>query len=115
MLGGEYKRHSKEGASNESMVKNLERAGVRNGTSVSGAYSTYDPKKADPANPGASPEALAAKSVSFSGVYGEIADPEKTLDAYFAQMRLEADKDTDSKTKLIGSAEEVSPTASTAP
>lgn len=48
-------------------------------------------------------------------MYGEIADPEKTLDAYFAQMRLEADKDTDSKTKLIGSAEEVSPTASTAP
>ena len=51
---------------------------------------------------------MSAKQLQFAGVYGEIADPEKVLDAAFGKMAEEASKDS-GKTKLEGSPEKVSP------
>ncbi|MFE3555126.1 hypothetical protein ACFXKW_09705 [Streptomyces sp. NPDC059193] len=79
--------------------KEAEGVGVKNPTQVGMTY-----QSGDPANP------LAGKLLNFSGVYGEIADPEKAVDAYFALAKLEATKD-DSKTnvELIGSPKTMSP------
>ncbi|MFV2118179.1 hypothetical protein ACE14D_06930, partial [Streptomyces sp. Act-28] len=109
VLGGEYKRSAKEDTGDGDTVEDMEKAGVQGGVSVTGSYSTIDPKKIDLTDPSASPELMSAKSVTFNGVYGRIADPEKTLDAYFAQVNAEAKKDTDSKAKLVGSPEEMTP------
>ncbi|MGP3686039.1 hypothetical protein ACTVZO_15230 [Streptomyces sp. IBSNAI002] len=79
--------------------KEAEGVGVKNPTQVGMTY-----QSGDPANP------LAGKLLNFSGIYGEIADPEKAVDAYFALAKLEATKD-DSKTnvELIGSPKTMSP------
>ncbi|MFD4244859.1 hypothetical protein ACFWP3_25195 [Streptomyces sp. NPDC058525] len=79
--------------------KEAEGVGVKNPTQVGMTY-----QSGDPANP------LAGKLLNFSGVYGEIPDPEKAVDAYFALAKLEATKD-DSKTnvELIGSPKTMSP------
>ncbi|MFD9359288.1 hypothetical protein [Streptomyces sp. NPDC060031] len=80
--------------------KEAEGVGVKNPTQVGMSYQSGDPK-----NP------LAGKLLNFSGVYGEIADPEKAVDAYFALAKLQATKD-DSKTTvdLIGKPKTMSPT-----
>lgn len=79
--------------------KEVEAAGVKNPTQVGMGY-----QGGDPTNP------LAGKSVDFQGFYGEIADPEKTVDGYFAQAKLSAAKDSsDVEAELIGSPKEISP------
>ncbi|WP_030760916.1 hypothetical protein [Streptomyces sp. NRRL F-2664] len=75
-----------------------EAAGVKNPTQVGMNYQSGDPK-----NP------LTLKGLNFSGVYGEISDPEKAVDGYFAQARLEAAKDGKSEVQLLGSPKEMSP------
>ncbi|MGW5850390.1 hypothetical protein ACWFQ8_20980 [Streptomyces sp. NPDC055254] len=79
--------------------KEAEGVGVKNPTQVGMTYQSGDPK-----NP------LAGKLLNFSGVYGELADPEKSVDAYFALAKLEATKG-DSKTTvdLIGSPKTMKP------
>lgn len=78
--------------------KELEAAGVKNPTQVGMNY-----VGGDPANP------LSAKGLNFSGIYGEIADPEKTIDAYFAKARLEIAKDGKSEVQLLGSPKAMKP------
>jgi hypothetical protein len=54
-------------------------------------------------------EGITAKNLTFAGVYGTIDDPEKVVDAMFAEMKKESEKESDSGSKLLGSPEEVSP------
>ncbi|MFE2127056.1 hypothetical protein [Streptomyces amritsarensis] len=78
--------------------KEAEAAGVRNPTQVGMNYQAGDPK-----NP------FTLKGLNFSGVYGEIADPEKAVDGYFAQAQLQASKDGKSEVQLLGSPKTMSP------
>ncbi|MFJ7588192.1 hypothetical protein ACIQZO_12570 [Streptomyces sp. NPDC097617] len=78
--------------------KEAEAAGVKNPEQVGMNY-----VGGDPSNP------LAAKGLNFSGVYGEIADPEKAVDGYFAMAKLEASKDGKSEVQLVGSPKTMSP------
>ncbi|MGW7457935.1 hypothetical protein [Streptomyces sp. NPDC054797] len=79
--------------------KEAEGVGVKNPTQVGMTYQSGDPK-----NP------LSAKLLNFSGVYGEVADPEKAVDAYFALAKLEATKDDSKQTvDLVGSPKTMSP------
>ncbi|MEU6314217.1 hypothetical protein [Streptomyces sp. NPDC047014] len=75
-----------------------EAAGIKNPTKVGMNYLSGDPK-----NP------LSTKSLNFSGVYGELADPEKTVDGYFAMAQLENSKDGKSQVELLGSPKAMSP------
>ncbi|MFE5679415.1 hypothetical protein ACFQ7B_26390 [Streptomyces erythrochromogenes] len=78
--------------------KEAEAAGIKNPTRTTMNYQAGDPK-----NP------LTAKGLNFSGVYGEIADPEKTVDGYFAMAKLESSKDGKSDVELVGSPKAVTP------
>ncbi|MFD6227781.1 hypothetical protein ACFWFZ_12990 [Streptomyces sp. NPDC060232] len=78
--------------------KEAEAAGIKNPTQVGMDYLAGDPK-----NP------LTAKGLKFSGLYGEIADPEKSVDGYFAKARMDAAKDGKSDVQLIGSPKTMSP------
>lgn len=79
--------------------KEAEGVGVKNPTQVGMSYQSGDPK-----NP------LAGKLLNFSGVYGEISDPEKAVDAYFAMAKMQANKDeSKSDVQLIGSPKTMSP------
>ncbi|MEU3065206.1 hypothetical protein AB0P12_08110 [Streptomyces subrutilus] len=79
--------------------KEAESAGVKNPTQVGMNYQAGDPK-----NP------LSAKGLNFQGVYGEIADPEKAVDGYFALARLNAAKqDSKSEIELIGTPKTMTP------
>ncbi|MFJ4863891.1 hypothetical protein [Streptomyces sp. NPDC088748] len=78
--------------------KEAEAAGVKNPTQVGMNYIAGDPK-----NP------LTAKGLNFSGVYGEVADPEKAVDGYFAMAKAEAAKDGKSDVQLVGSPKTMSP------
>nr|WSW45854.1 hypothetical protein OG296_23670 [Streptomyces sp. NBC_01001] len=76
----------------------LEGIGVKNPTKVGMDY-----KSGDPANP------LTAKSLNFQGLYGELTDPEKTVDAYFATAKLKAGEDKSASVELIGSPKAMTP------
>ncbi|MCP3756016.1 hypothetical protein [Streptomyces sp. TBY4] len=78
--------------------KEVEAAGIKNPTQVAMNYQAGDPK-----NP------LTGKGLSFKGFYGELADPEKTVDAYFAMAKLNAGKDGSTKVELVGSPQEKTP------
>ncbi|MCJ1677336.1 hypothetical protein MTF65_08280 [Streptomyces sp. APSN-46.1] len=79
--------------------KEAEAAGVKNPVQVGMDYRSGDPK-----NP------LSAKGVNFKGVYGELADPEKSVDANFAMAKVNASKDSKEFTaELVGSPKEMSP------
>ncbi|MFB7174241.1 hypothetical protein ACFCYM_25990 [Streptomyces sp. NPDC056254] len=88
----------KEKALTDEDKKEAEAAGVKNPTRVTMNYQAGDPQ-----NP------LALKGLNFSGVYGEIADPEKTVDGYFAMAKLESAKDGKSEVELVGSPKAASP------
>ncbi|MEU6215720.1 hypothetical protein ABZ891_38240 [Streptomyces sp. NPDC047023] len=75
-----------------------EAAGIKNPTKAGMNYLAGDPK-----NP------LSTKSLNFSGVYGELADPEKTVDGYFAMAKLENSKDGKSQVELLGTPKTMSP------
>ncbi|MFI8386019.1 hypothetical protein [Streptomyces sp. NPDC085540] len=80
--------------------KEAEAVGIKNPTKVGMGYETAK----DPSNP------LAGKLLNFSGLYGEVADPEKTVDGYFATAKLEAAKsDSKRSVELIGSPKTMSP------
>ncbi|MFI8276484.1 hypothetical protein ACIGBH_16525 [Streptomyces sp. NPDC085929] len=75
-----------------------EAMGIKNPTKVAQQY-----QAGDPSNP------LSAKALNFSGLYGDIADPEKAVDAYFATAKLNAGKDKSMSVDLIGSPQAVTP------
>ncbi|MGW1492793.1 hypothetical protein [Streptomyces sp. NPDC002402] len=52
---------------------------------------------------------LSGKSLSFQGVWGEIADPAKVLDASFKDATKNADESDDAKIELVGSPKEFKP------
>ncbi|WP_327306758.1 hypothetical protein OG730_27550 [Streptomyces sp. NBC_01298] len=97
----EYKKNpksSKEEFSDKDR-KEVEAVGVKNPTQVAEAYQSGDAK-----NP------LAAKALNFQGVYGEIADPEKAVDAYFAMAKANSMKDDkDGEAELVGSPKVMNP------
>ncbi|MEV7443470.1 hypothetical protein AB0O22_20440 [Streptomyces sp. NPDC091204] len=78
--------------------KEAEAVGVKDATQVGMNYQAGDPK-----NP------LSAKGLNFSGVYGEISDPEKAVDGYFAMAKLNASKDGKSEVQLVGSPKTMNP------
>ncbi len=86
----EYHKKPSSQASFSGDLKGADKWGVKDAQKVDADYSTKE---------GANP--MAGKLLSFGGVYGEIEDPEKTLDAFFAHMKSETDKG-DGDMKLIG-------------
>ncbi|MFB7786642.1 hypothetical protein ACFC1D_28530 [Streptomyces vinaceus] len=85
--------------SSDTDKKEAEGVGIKNPTQVGMEYQSGDPK-----NP------LAGKLLNFSGFYGEIPDPEKSVDAYFALAKLEATKnDSKRSVELIGTPKTMSP------
>jgi hypothetical protein len=107
-LLGDYQRVSKDGQElgGGSAVKDLEKSGVSEGKSVMGQYTTADVSNYDPNDPSSVPDIKTAKGITFVGAYGKIADPQKVLDTFFAQIN----KDSSSNgAKMVGSPEEVTP------
>lgn len=107
---GEGDKDLSSGAAEE-----LAKGGVRNGKSLAASYSTADFGDFDPLDPSTVPdrsELLTAKGVSFTGAYGEVADPEATLDKLFDSLKKEADKHKQSgsnglMSELLGEPESV--------
>ncbi|MFH9175406.1 hypothetical protein [Streptomyces albogriseolus] len=100
-------------------AKDMEKSGVKNGTAVLGQWSTADFGNYDPADPSTAgdfpdrDELLSAKGITMVGGYGEIADPEKTLDKFFANIQEQVEKSAEQNTggmenaELVGEPEEV--------
>ncbi|MFI7497896.1 hypothetical protein ACIBVL_05170 [Streptomyces sp. NPDC049687] len=107
LLSDKYKRmgDSAEEEASSSDAKDLAKAGVTDATSIGALYSTVDLTSLDSGDPDALAKAQTAESVTFFGVYGKVADPQKALDTTIAQMKAGSDDDV----KLIGDAESVTP------
>ncbi|MEV0253019.1 hypothetical protein AB0H82_01910 [Streptomyces sp. NPDC050732] len=94
---GSYKKDTSAGDAggmSSSDLADLEKKGVSNPKDAHAAY-----------NYG---KGAAMKSLNYSGVYGEIDDPEKVVDAIFAEMEKDSAR-TEGGLKLIGSPEEFTP------
>ncbi|MCX4980898.1 hypothetical protein [Streptomyces sp. NBC_00572] len=97
----EYKKApGQENSSDKDSLKEAEKNGVKNAKEVEAAYDVKDP-----ANP------LGGKRISFTGLYGEIDDPEKVVDSIFTYTKTEAEKEkSDSEApELVGSPQEYKP------
>jgi hypothetical protein len=110
---GEYKRFSEDGATagDDSAVQ-LKQSGVENGTTVIGGYSTadfdsYDPS--DPASGSGASQFANARTITYAGAYGEVADPAAALDKFFADMKKSSEENSSSgaRAELIGEPEAV--------
>ncbi|MFB7106807.1 hypothetical protein [Streptomyces hydrogenans] len=96
----EYKKAPDESKSDEDdFIKDAEKFGVKNPQRANGSYQVKDAS-----NP------LAGKMLMFGGAYGEISDPEKTVDNVFAGMKaeMEAEKDKN-EGELVGDPKTVTP------
>ncbi|MER7758230.1 hypothetical protein [Streptomyces sp. NPDC097619] len=82
---GEYQKGSNSSSNSFTSKdkKEAEAIGIKNPEKAEQAYQSPEAKT----NP------LAAKMVNFNGIYGEIADPAKTLDASFQLMKTSASED----------------------
>ncbi|MEU1011755.1 hypothetical protein [Streptomyces sp. NPDC005890] len=88
----EYKKKDGKGDTmTEEDLKDAEKWGVHDPKDVSAQYESGDED-----NP------LSKKMIQFGGVYGTIDDPEKAVDAMFAYMKTESQKDGDSEAALKG-------------
>ncbi|MFF7181489.1 hypothetical protein [Streptomyces sp. NPDC008121] len=99
----EYKKQPGSGdTSGKDSLKAAQQKGVKNATEVSAAYDVKNE-----ANP------LSGKLISFSGLYGEVSDPEQVVDDIFAYIKSESDKDKakgkDNEPVLVGSPQEYEP------
>ncbi len=105
----EYKRTSKDGATAGSdSTSELEKSGVKNAKSVAGLYNTVDLSDFDPDDPSSAAKLGTAKTLSLAGAYGEISDPEATLDLFFANFEKAAEKESatgSGKPDLVGEPE----------
>jgi hypothetical protein len=98
VLDGSYKKsgNSEADGLTADEIKDAESWGVQNPKDISAMY--------------AAGEGLTAKNLMFSGVYGTIDDPEKVVDAMFAQMKAESTKDASAGDgKLVGSPQKFTP------
>ncbi|MFF5704267.1 hypothetical protein ACFY7H_17440 [Streptomyces sp. NPDC012794] len=98
---GEFQKNPKyeEKPISDKDKQEAEAVGIKNPTQVGMSYMAGDPK-----NP------LTQKGINFSGVYGDIADPEKSVDAYFAMFKMNAAQKNDKSTvELVGSPKEITP------
>ncbi|WP_055569951.1 hypothetical protein [Streptomyces atriruber] len=97
VLGGSYKKAESAGGGggmSSGDLKDLESQGVSNPTDVNGQYTNGT--------------STSQKTLNFSGVYGKVEDPEKVVDAMFAEMKRKSTKEPGSIT-LIGSPQEFTP------
>ncbi|MBT2439233.1 hypothetical protein J7E93_03675 [Streptomyces sp. ISL-36] len=97
----EYKKKpGSEGSGEKDSLKDAQQKGVKNATNVSAGYEVKNE-----ANP------LGTKIISFSGLYGEVADPEQVVDDVFASIKAEADKDKGKPNEptLVGSPQAYEP------
>ncbi|MGA4841926.1 hypothetical protein [Streptomyces sp. G45] len=98
---GEYKKG--DGATSSSLddLDDADEHGVANARSVGAGYEVRDES-----NP------LGGKLLQFSGVYGDVADPEKTVDGLFADAKKKAAEgaamDGDDQGELVGTPEDFS-------
>ncbi|MFC8079546.1 hypothetical protein ACFUN8_28905 [Streptomyces sp. NPDC057307] len=104
VIDGEYKKSESAGSTGGGMseddLKDAQSWGVKNPKDVSAGYEAGDAEK----NP------FEAKMLSFGGVYGEIDDPEKAIDAMFSYMKAESEKEeSKDEGSLVGSPESFEP------
>ncbi|MEU3912694.1 MULTISPECIES: hypothetical protein [unclassified Streptomyces] len=98
---GEFQKNPeyKEQPISDKDKREAEAAGIKNPTQVGMSYKAGDPK-----NP------LTTKGLTFSGLYGDIADPEKSVDGYFALFKVNAAQKNDKATvELVGSPKSITP------
>ncbi|MDW4905812.1 hypothetical protein RB628_10810 [Streptomyces sp. ADMS] len=97
VIDGTYKSSGGDSADEmtDAEIKEAEAWGVQNPKNVSAGYT--------------SGSGLTAKNLMFSGVYGTIDDPESVVDAMFAKMRTESEKDTSFAGELVGSPQAFTP------
>ncbi|MBM7167960.1 hypothetical protein JQK87_05960 [Streptomyces sp. G44] len=90
-----------DGPLNTGDKRDAEEIGIKNAENAAAAYTS-----------GTAPK---GRQMSFQGIYGEIADPEKAVDAGFAKAGEKAEKESDDnagdgeKVELVGSPETVEP------
>ncbi|MEU0915712.1 hypothetical protein [Streptomyces althioticus] len=109
---GEYQRFG-DGSeeSGSKTAKDMEKSGVRNGTAILGQWSTADFGNYDPADPSTAgdfpdqSELLTAKGITMVGGYGEIADPQKTLDKFFSNIQEQVEESAEQNTGGMENAE----------
>ncbi|MDP5311919.1 MULTISPECIES: hypothetical protein [Streptomyces] len=97
VFGGEYKKSTAKSDEEEMTAEDIKEAegwGVKNAKNVNAQYTAG--------------EAASQQFIQFSGVYGDIEDPEKVVDAMFAKMKTEAGKDK-SEGELVGSPKAFTP------
>ncbi|MFD7900449.1 hypothetical protein [Streptomyces sp. NPDC059743] len=103
VIDGTYKKIDSGAAGDDGMsekdIKDMETWGVKNPKDVGAGYATE-----------AGSDTLMGNQLTFSGVYGQIEDPEKVIDALFASMKTEAAADKTGGGELVGSPQEFSPT-----
>ncbi|MFE0131599.1 hypothetical protein ACFWY6_08470 [Streptomyces sp. NPDC059037] len=93
---GEYKKQEGAGGGMEDDdLKELEQAGVTDPKNVNGNYQAGD--------------GATMKAINFGGAYGDIEDPEKVVDAMFAQMKKNAETGDSEGMHLKGEPEEFTP------
>ncbi|MCM2414103.1 hypothetical protein [Streptomyces sp. RKAG290] len=98
VIDGTYKKSAAKNDDtemSESDIKDAEEWGVKNPTSVNGSYQAG--------------EAISQKLLQFQGVYGDIEDPEKVVDAMFANAKTEAGKDKEGGSEFVGSPQAFTP------
>ncbi|MES9507209.1 hypothetical protein ABWJ92_12470 [Streptomyces sp. NPDC000609] len=99
VIDGTYKKAPSQGGDEPEMsssdIKEAKKWGVKNPTNVNGSYQAG--------------EATSQKMLQFSGVYGDIDDPEKVVDAMFANAKTEASKDKEKSGELVGSPQTFTP------
>ncbi|WP_411105499.1 hypothetical protein [Streptomyces sp. cmx-4-9] len=96
----DFKKNPKheEGSFTDKEKKEAEAAGIKDPTQVGMDYQAGDPK-----NP------LTAKGLNFQGMYGEVADPEKAVDGYFAMAKVNIAKEGKSEIELLGTPKSITP------
>ncbi|AXE27743.1 hypothetical protein C0216_25555 [Streptomyces globosus] len=97
---GEFKKNPKSAPKSFSDKdrREAEAVGVKNPQQVAQKY-----QAGDPGNP------LAAKGLNFEGVYGDIAEPEKAVDAYFALAKASTSEGSKTNVELIDTPKAMTP------
>ncbi|MBT2368358.1 hypothetical protein J7E88_24285 [Streptomyces sp. ISL-10] len=85
-------------SSDDDFLKDASKMGIKNPKEVEANY-----KAGSEDNP------LAGKMLTFGGVYGEVEDPEAAVDAAFADMKAESEKEKDGDAELVGSPQAYEP------
>lgn len=101
VVNGTYKKSNSSDdtpSTSDNDIKDFEKWGVKNAKDAGAGY--------------VNGTGMTAKNLSYSGVYGTIDDPAAVVDAMFAKVKTESEKDQSkdsSKGKLLGSPQEFKP------